>query len=331
MNRILSVGTGYWASRTLQSAIELDVFTHLGAGAQDLASLAGALGLHPRGARDFLDALVALGFLNREGDRYANTRESRMFLDRSKPLFVGGSFAMAVPRLWGAWGRLTEALRTGKPQYDGALENADLFGGLYANPIMRDRFLESMAGASTATALRLARSFPWKNYRSFVDVGTAQGVVPVQIAKAHTHLRGIGFDLPTVRGPFEAYVAGHCLSERLQFCGGDFFVDPLPRADVLIMGHILHDWDLQQKQALIARAYEALAEDGMLLIYEALIDDERQHNEFGLLMSLNMLVDTPGGFNFTAGDCGAWIKNAGFSSWWVEPLVEPDSLIIAAK
>jgi SAM-dependent methyltransferase len=331
MNKILSVGTGYWASRTLLSAIELDVFTHLGSGARDAASLTEALGLHPRGARDFLDALVALGFLTRDGDRYANTRESRMFLDRTKPLFVGGSFTMAGPRLWDAWGRLTEALRTGKPQYDGAAEGHDVFGGMYADPAMRDQFLESMAGASTGTAMALARSFPWKDYGSFADVGTAQGVVPVQIAKAHPHLRAVGYDLPAVREPFEAYVNKQGLSDRVRFQGGDFFVDPMPEADVLIMGHILHDWDLDEKRTLIARAYDALEPGGALLIYEALIDDERRGNEFGLLMSLNMLVDTPGGFNFTAADCGSWLEDAGFSSWRVQPLVEPDSLIVAVK
>jgi hypothetical protein len=331
MNRILSIGTGYWASRTLLSALELDLFTQLGSGAQDLAALTGALGLHPRGARDFLDALVALGLLTREGDRYANTRESRMFLDRTKPLFVGGSFAMAGPRLWGAWGRLTEALRTGKPQYDGAADGVDVFGGMYADPAVRDQFLASMAGASTGTAMALARSFPWKEYTSFADIGTAQGVVPVHVARAHEHLDGIGFDLPEVREPFEAHVARNGLSQRVRFAGGDFFVDPLPRADVLIMGHILHDWDLDQKRALIARGYDALEPGGALLIYEALIDDARESNEFGLLMSLNMLVDTPGGFNFTAADCAGWIDAAGFSSFRVEPLVEPDSLIIAVK
>ncbi|MCW2494434.1 methyltransferase [Jatrophihabitans sp.] len=331
MHNILRIGTGYWASRALMSAIELDVFTHLGSGAQDFSSLTEDLGLHPRGARDFLDALVALGLLTRDGDRYANARESRVFLDRTKPLFVGGSFAMAVPRLWPAWARLTDALRTGRPQFPGASESGDVFEGLYADPDLRDRFLQSMTGASTVTARQLGRAFPWRDHRTFVDLGPGQGVVPVQLARAHPHLRGTGFDLPAVRGPFESYVAEQGLAERLRFCSGDFFADPLPTADVLIMGHVLHDWDLDQKKDLIGRAYAALAEGGCLLVYEALIDDERQHSALGLLMSLNMLVDTHGGFNFTAADCVSWIAEAGFSSWRVEPLVPPDSLVVAVK
>lgn len=331
MSKILDVATGYWASRTLLSAIELDLFTHLGSGEQDVDALVGELGLHPRGARDFFDALVALGFLTRDGDRYRNTRESRMFLDRAKPLYIGGSFAMSMPRLWGAWGGLTDALRTGEPQFDGAEKSTDVFSALYAEPGLRDRFLESMAGASAAAGMALARSKLWGDYRTFVDVGTALGTVPVQIAKAQPHLRGTGFDLPAVREPFESYVADRGLADRIRFRGGDFFADPLPEADVVIMGHVLHDWDIGEKRELIARAYDAVPDGGMLLIYEALIDDERQCGEFGLLMSLNMLVDTPGGFNFTAGECTDWLRSAGFSQVRVEPLAEPDSLVIAVK
>ncbi len=331
MDRILRVGTGYWASSCLLSAIELGVFTALGRRSVDHASLVEVLGLHERGARDFLDALVALGFLTREGDRYANTRESRMFLDRTKPLYVGDSLAMAGSRLWGAWGRLTDALRTGKAQYAGASDGADLFGDIYADRASRERFLASMAGASLGTALALARRFPWNDHNVIADIGTALGVVPVEIVKAHPHLHAIGFDLPAVRESFESFVAEQDLTERVEFRGGDFFVDPLPEADAIIMGHVLHDWGLDQKRALIRKAFDALAPGRVLLIYEALIDDDRCQSEFALLMSLNMLVDTPGGFNFTASDCARWLEEAGFRSWRVEPLVAPDSLIVAVK
>lgn len=328
---ILRTGIGYWASRTLLSAIELGLFTELGRGRKDFDTLVEALELHSRGARDFLDALVALGFLSRDGDGYANTRESRMFLDASKPMYVGGSFAMSGPRLWQAWAGLTDALRTGRPQFEGADTADDLFAALYDDPATRDRFLRSMAGSTVGTALALARSFPWKEHVSFVDVGCALGSVAVQILKAHPHVTGVGFDLPAVGEPFEAEVARLGLSDRLAFRGGDFFSDPLPSADVIILGHVLHDFDLERKQALLRRLHDALEPGGTLLIYEALIDDERQANDVALLMSLNMLVDTFGGFNFTAADCGRWLAEAGFSDCRVEPLVDPDSLIVATK
>jgi hypothetical protein len=100
---------------------------------------------------------------------------------------------------------------------------------------------------------------------------------------------------------------------------------------VLVMGHILHDWDLGQKKGLIAKAYAALPAGGALLVYEALIDDERRQNAFGLLMSLNMLIETPGGFDYTGADCRGWMREAGFRDTRVEHLVGPDSMVVGVK
>ena len=153
----------------------------------------------------------------------------------------------------------------------------------------------------------------------------------MQIALAHPHLAGGGFDLPSVRPVFEQYVARNGLSERLRFHAGDFFTDPLPAADVLVMGHILHDWDLDEKRRLLAKAYEALPAGGALIVYEALIDDERRENAFGLLMSLNMLIETPGGFDYTGADCLGWMREAGFREARVEHLTGPDSMVVGLK
>jgi len=112
---------------------------------------------------------------------------------------------------------------------------------------------------------------------------------------------------------------------------GDFFADPLPRADVLVMGHILHDWDLDEKRLLLQKAYDALAAGGALIVYDAIIDDERRGNAFGLLMSLNMLIETPGGFDYTGADCCAWMQQTGFRDTYVEHLVGPDSMVVAIK
>ncbi len=113
------------------------------------------------------------------------------------------------------------------------------------------------------------------------------------------------------------------LSSRVQFRPGSFFTDPLPKADVIMMGHILHDWDLDQKRMLIRKAYDALPAGGAFIAYDALIDDDRSKNAFGLLMSLNMLIETPGGFDYTGADGIGWMKEAGFSSARVEHLRRP--------
>lgn len=329
--KILQTGMAFWASKTLLSAIEIGVFSELSHGPESFEALAGRLGLHPRGARDFLDTLVALGFLTRTSDRYANTPETDLFLDPGKPSYVGGILEMANHRLYPYWGHLTEALRTGQPQNESKHGGADPFEALYADPARLKEFLRAMTGVSHGANMAIARAFPWQDYRSFVDVGTAQGDLAVQISLAHTHLTGTGFDLPEVAPIFEEYAAAAGVAERLSFQPGSFFEQGIPKADVVLMGHILHDWDLPTKRMLIGKAYDALPTGGALIVYETLIDDDRSQNAFGLMMSLNMLIETPGGFDFTGSDCARWMKEAGFSSTRVEHLVGPDSMVVAIK
>jgi hypothetical protein len=327
---ILQLGLAFWGSKVLLSAVELGVFTELGRGPQPAGVLIEKLGLHRRGARDFLDALVALGMLNRDGDNYANTPAGGLFLNREKASYLGGLLEMANARLYPFWGNLTSALRTGEPQNE-LRSGESFFAKLYADRQRLAGFLQAMTGLSQGAARAMAAKFPWQNYKTFADLGAAQGALPVQVAIAHPHLQGIGFDLPPVRPHFEAYVAEQGLSHRISFAGGDFFADPLPTAEVLVMGHVVHDWDLDQKKFLIRKAYETLPANGALIVYDAIIDDERRQNAFGLLMSLNMLIETPGGADYTAADCAGWMREAGFSEVRAEHLIGPDSMVVGIK
>lgn len=328
---ILQIGLSFWASKTLLSAIEIGVFTELAKRPLPLGELQSRLGLHPRSARDFFDTLVSLGFLDRDGDTYRNSPLSDFYLDKAKPSYIGGFLDMCNHRLFPFWSRLTEALRTGRPQNEKRDGNAPVFEAIYADPARLKQFLHSMTGISHGANLAIARKFPWASYRTYADIGTAQGDLAVQIAAQNAHLQGIGFDLPEVAPIFEEYVAENGLSGRLRFQPGDFSKDPLPEADVITMGHILHDWGLEQKQELIGKAYAALPKGGALIVYEAIIDDERRRNTFGLLMSLNMLIETDEGFDYTGADCCGWMKAAGFRETRVEPLVGPDSMVVAIK
>jgi precorrin-6B methylase 2 len=327
---ILQLGMGFMGSRTLLAAVELGVFTELAGGALDAETLRERLGLHARSARDFFDALVALGMLERDGGRYANTREAATFLDRGKPSYIGGILEMSAARLYPFWGSLTEGLRTGRPQNE-AKTGGDFFPVLYSDPARLRQFLQAMTGITLGSARAIAAKFPWKDHRTFVDVGCAQGCVPVQVALAHRHVTGGGFDLPVVGPIFEEYVASFGLGDRLHFQSGNFFEDPLPEADVLAMGRILHDWNLDEKKELIAKVYAALPKGGAMIVYESIIDDERRQNAFGLLMSLNMLIETDGGFDFTGADCAGWMRDAGFRETRVEPLDGPDSMVVGIK
>ena len=328
---ILQVGMGFWASKTLLSAVEMGLFTELAEHPEDLETLQGRLGLHRRSARDFLDALVSLEFLQRRDGKYCNTPSTDLFLDKHKPSYIGGILEMANHRLYPAWGHLTTALRTGLPQNETKDGAPDPFLALYADPARLKEFLGAMTGVSHGGNMAIARKFPWDRYRTAVDVGTAQGDLITQVALANPHIEGIGFDLPPVAPIFEEYVETNGLSARLKFQPGSFFEQPLPKADVVMMGHILHDWDLETKSMLLRKAWEALPPGGACIIYESIIDDERSSNAFGLLMSLNMLIETPGGFDYTGNDCTGWMKQAGFRETRVEHLVGPDSMVIGIK
>jgi SAM-dependent methyltransferase len=327
---ILELGLAFWGSKTLLSAIELGLFTTLAGGPRSRDELAATHALHPRSAHDFLDALVALGVLEREGDAYANTAATDRYLDRGKPSYIGGMLEMANARLYPFWGRLTEALHTGTPQNE-AREGGSFFGELYADPDRLRQFLHAMTGLSAGASNAIADRFPFERYETVVDVGCAEGGLLVTLARTHPHLRGIGFDLPVARGPFEEFVRSFGLEERIAFVDGDFFADPLPRADVVTLGHILHDWDLEQKRHLLAQAYDALPEGGAVIVFESIIDDDRRENAFGLLMSLNMLIETAGGFDYTGPDCEGWMRAAGFSETYVQHLVGPDSMVVGIK
>jgi len=330
-DRILQVGLGFWASKALLSAVEMELFTELAKHPGDLATLQARLNLHPRSARDFLDALVSLKFLERRDGRYYNTPSTDFFLDRRKPSYIGGILEMANSRLYPFWGGLTTALRTGLPQNETRDGSPNPFIALYADPARLKQFLKAMSGVSHGANLAIARKFPWSKYRTVVDVGTAQGDLVTQVALANPHIEGTGFDLPEVGPIFEEYVEANGISGRVKFSPGSFMEQALPKADVVMMGHILHDWGLETKRMLVRKAYEALPDGGAYIVYESIIDDDRSENSFGLLMSLNMLVETADGFDYTGADCSGWMKEAGFRETRVEHLIGPDSMVIGTK
>jgi hypothetical protein len=329
-DHIVELGYAFRAAKTLLSAIELGVFTSLGRGPCDLATLRKEIGVAERGARDFFDALVALGLLERDGtSRYRNTAETEYYLDASKSTYIGGDLDHLNVRGYPRWHSLTAALKTGGPRTDDDVSG--YFQSLYADEGALETFTKGMTGATKLAAPAIAAEFPWREYGSVIDIGTAEGCLPVQIANRHPHITGGGFDLPAVQSCFDHYVHQHGLSDRIRFYPGDFFQDPFPRADVLVFGRVLHNWDLATKRMLLKKAHDALPAGGALIIYERLIDDERRVNASGLLASLNMLVMTSGGFDFTGAECAGWMREAGFHDVQSKPLTSEISMITGLK
>jgi O-methyltransferase/methyltransferase family protein len=307
--RILDLAYAFWRSKALFAAVELDVFTMLAPGPLELPVLARRTGVHPRGAEDFFDSLVALGLLQRNAaGRYVNAPEADLYLVRNGPTYLGGLLLHLNARHYRNWDFLPRALATGKPQSGLGTET---YEGFYANDDSKNIFLTGMTAGSLLAARALAQAFPWDRYKTFLDIGTAQGGAAVEIARAQPHLSGGGFDLPQVEPAFMQYVRDNHLEDRLRFHSGDFFTDPLPRADVMVMGRILHNWHSPARTNLLAKAFQGLPCNGALIVYDPLIDDDRR-KAHGLLSSLNMLIETASGSEYTVSDCKSWMSQAGF-------------------
>jgi hypothetical protein len=332
---ILKTAFSFWESKALLSAVELGLFSTLAHRRLTGRELGAELRLHPRAVPDFFDALVAMRFLDRDGNGddalYANPPASAVFLDRASPQYLGGIVEMLNARLFGFWNDLTTALRTGQPQNEMKHGGRGVFEELYADPARLEQFLCAMTGLSRLNFAALAEKFDFSRYRTLCDAGGATGLLSIEVCKRHTHLRCVSFDLPVVEPIARKHIAAAGLADRIRTASGDFFTDPLPQADVITMGMILHDWNLEKKRHLIQEAWSALPEGGAFIAVEAIIDDARRENAFGLLMSLNMLIEFGDAFDFTAKDFESWCREAGFRRFEVIPLAGPSSAAIAYK
>lgn len=335
--RILETATAFFSSKVLLSAVELGVFTELAESPLDNEGLARRLQIQSDRSADFFDALVAMGFLEREGDgalaQYRNTAETDLFLDRNKPSYAGGMPEMLNARLFGFWNGLTDALRTGSPQNEIKGGGRPMFEALYADPRRLEQFLAAMASLQLGNHQVLAECFDFKKYQSVLDVGGANALLCRVLGARHPHLSLTSFDLPVVAPIARREIEKAGLVARIEVMSGDFFRDDLPKADVIVMGNILHDWNEEGKRQLFQKAYASLPAGGALIAIENVIDDARRHNAFGLLMSLNMLIEfgADGGFDYTGAQFDGWAREAGFRRTEVIPLTGPTSAAIAHK
>ena len=332
---ILQTAFAFWNSKVLLTAVQFGVFTTLGARHLTGSALGAELGLHPRAISDFFDALVAMKFLDREGDgpaaKYANTPAGALYLDSTSPRYIGGILIMLNDRLFKFWNDLPEALRTGKPQNEAKHGMRGLFEELYSELPRLEQFMGAMSGLSRINFEAFATKFDFSPFKTLCDVGGATGLLCIEAAKQHPDLQCISYDLPPVAPIANKYIAAAGLSDRITTASGDFFKDPLPKADIITMGMILHDWNLENKMHLIRAAYDALPEDGALVVIEAIIDDARRENVFGLLMSLNMLIEFGEAFDYSAADFRGWCIEVGFKRFEVIHLAGPSSAVVAYK
>jgi len=334
-SHIMQIGMGFLASKTLLTAVKLGLFTQLATRPLTAREIKHEICLNDRGLYDFLDTLVALGFLQKTGNKstavYSNSPDSDLFLDKNKLSYVGGMLEMANNRLYQFWGFLEEGLRTGKPQNEIRTGNTPLFEEIYSNVDKTREFVNAMSGIQAGNFVKFASEFDFPRYNTLCDIGGAGAMLSAQVALKNPHMRCISFDLAPVAPVALENLSKMGLVPRVKIHTGDFFTDPFPKADIITMGNILHDWGTRDKKMLIKKAYDALPKGGAFVVLENIIDDERRKNAFGLLMSLNMLIETAEGYDYTAEDFKEWTTEAGFKEVSVMPLTGPSSAAIAIK
>ena len=334
-DHILQIGMGFWASKTLLSAVELALFSQLSESPKSGPQLQASLGLHPRATYDFLDTLVALGLLLRDGSgesaRYANTPAADRFLVKASPHYIGGILEMANARLYRFWADLTPALKTGQPQNEIKQTGKSMFESLYADSARLEQFMDAMSGISRGNFVAFAEKFDFSGYNSMADIGGATGQLSTIVASRHPHMHCRTCDLAAVQPIAERRVREQNLDSRVTAEAIDFFADEFPPSDIITMGMILHDWNLADKKMLIAKAFRALPAGGALVAIENIIDDERRENAFGLMMSLNMLIEFGEAFDFTGAQFTQWCTEAGFTRCEIIPLGGPASAAVAYK
>ena len=327
VKNLLASHMEYWPSQVLLTAVELDLFNMLGDEKLSAQELGDRLGLsHPRGTYDFFDALVALEFLGREGDgpsgKYKNIPEMRWLLTSDQAMMFGG---------YEVWRNLATALKTGKSLVlpdTHAPKNNTTYDVYYGNG--PQEFFYAMESLQQQNFERLAEVFDFSKYSSMADIGCASGLLARIIYQAFSQLQIICFDLPSVAPHVQDLVDIAEAGDRISVVSGDFFEDDLPYADVITMGNVLHNWEIEKQKVLIQKAFDALPDGGAFIVIENLIDNTRRTHPSSLLLSLNMLIEF-GSCSFTAEEFEAWCLESGFRSCEFIELTETGTAAIAYK
>jgi hypothetical protein len=325
----MRLGSAFAGAKALLSAIELDLFSVLAEKPLAQSEIEARLGLNPRVTWEWLSLLVALGMLERVDGRYRNAPVTELFLDRAKPTYSGGFLERTNQVLYPAWAYLTDALRTGEQQARHVAAD-DLFDTPYQNPERVEAFLTMMDSLTSAIGPVLARSFDWGQVATVVDVGGARGNLLSFLLREHEHLTGTVFDLAPLRAPAERLAEQRGLTGRLGFAAGSFFDDPIPSADALVIGHVLHDWAPHERQQIVEKAFAAVEPGGTVLVYDCMLADG-DLDVARLTISIHMKLMTPGGEEYPVAEGVGMLEKAGFVDVRTQPLGPLDTLVVGTK
>lgn len=188
-----------------------------------------------------------------------------------------------------------------------------------------------MSGIQGGDFMMLVKKFNFSNYKTLADIGGADGFLSPLTAMHHPQIKCITFDLPPVAPLAEAKLKQFNVADRVTAASGDFEKDDLPSAEIISMGNILHGLDEEGKMKLLKKEYNALPDNGVFIAIENIIDNDRDKNTFGLLMSLNMLIESGDAFDYTFTDFEKWARQTGFARTELSSLAGSTSAAVAYK
>ena len=310
---LMQLATAFWAFKTLAAAHELDLFTRISAGgAMTAPQLSECCQIDPRPAEMLLTGCAALGLLEIRDGSYCNSPLAQKFLVRDAQYYFGGFVEMLDKRLYPGWGKLPQALRTNRPTTWDPAHQRSLFDA--EDPAMLATFWEAMHSLSTFTARVLGQAVDFNSFTRLLDVGGGSGAFDIELCRQYPRLRATVYDLGFVTDIAATKIARAGLEDRITTARGDFFADPAyPEGhDVILLSMIMHDWDEARDRAILRKCYQALPAGGAIIIAELLVNDEKTGPAPAALMSLNMLIETEGGRNYTPAEYSAWLAAEGF-------------------
>lgn len=317
---------GYAEARALQAAIELGVFDALKESG-DAARIARATRCDTRATELLLNALVAIGVLDKTESNYSLNETSSAYLVKSSPKFLGGMIAFDSS-LWRTWGDLEQAVRTGKPARA---------PDMYQNDAEEtERFIAAMDSLVRARgdAEVVAGTLDFGGVGEMLDVGSGPATYPIAFCRKHPALRATIFDLPATLKVTEKFVRASDVSERIKLIPGDYRTDKMPgRYQLAFLSNIIHGDGAADNQRLAAKLYGCLDRGGRIVVKDHILDDSLAHPAAGAVFSLLMLLTTAQGRCYSFNEVKAWLEKAGFHEVGEVALPPPltSSMVVGVK
>ena len=314
---IFQTTMGFMMSKHLFAAIELGLFEKLADRPRTLDELGRDLSIPPRTARITADAMVALGFLEKHGDRYQNSPVSQTFLSGKTPADLRPFARLFNHISYPQWQHLEEALRTNR-----AVRRDEL------NPEQQRIFSEGVAAVAAGSAHALAEKYDFARHRKVLDLGGGVGEFLVPILDRYPQLEGALFELPPVAEVAKDALATHPVGSRIKIVAGDLFEDPIPEDhDALILAHVVHYFDPARNLKLLRRIREHVWAGARLLIVDFWTNPQHTEPLFAALMAGEFLTHV-GGDVFSEEEGKEWLRETGWEYVQTIPLEGPQSLVV---